>query len=51
MFLLTVKDVAQTAPFTGAPASGHSPQGTAISLGSSVTDPSSVESDAGFTYA
>src|SRR5262249_33610695 len=50
-FTLTVNNVAPTATITGAPASGHSPEGTAIALGSSVTDPSSVDTAAGFTYA
>jgi hypothetical protein len=50
-FLLTVKNVAPTASITGAPAPGHSPEGTAISLGSAVTDPSSADTAAGFTYA
>jgi hypothetical protein len=50
-FTLTVNNVAPTAAITGAPASGHSPVGTAISLGSSVTDPSTVDTAAGFTYA
>src|SRR5262249_39544082 len=48
---LTVNNVAPTATITGAPASGHSPEGTAITLGSSVTDPSSADTIAGFTYA
>ena len=50
-FTLTVDNVAPTASITGSPASGHSPEGTAISLGSSVTDPSSADTAAGFTYA
>jgi Ca2+-binding RTX toxin-like protein len=50
-FTLTVNNVAPTASITGAPASGHRPEGTAIALGSSVTDPSSVDTAAGFTYA
>jgi hypothetical protein len=45
-----VNNVAPTAAITGAPASGHSPEGTAISLGSTVTDPSSADTAAGFTY-
>jgi hypothetical protein len=49
-FLLTVNNVAPTASITGVPVSGHSPEGTAISLGSSVTDPSPVDTSAGFTY-
>src|SRR5262249_360690 len=48
--IVVVTNVAPTASITGAPASGHSPEGTAISLGSSVTDPSSVDTAAGFTY-
>src|SRR5262249_20244911 len=47
----TVNNVAPTVTITGVPASGHSPEGTAIALGSSVTDPSSVDTAAGFTYA
>jgi PKD domain/RTX calcium-binding nonapeptide repeat (4 copies) len=50
-FTLTVNDVAPTAVITGAPASGHSPEGTAISLGSTVTDPSPMDTAAGFSYA
>jgi type VI protein secretion system component Hcp len=50
-FTLTVNNVAPTASITGVPASGHSPEGTALSLGSTVTDPSSVDTAAGFTYA
>jgi hypothetical protein len=38
-----------TAAITGAPASGHSPEGAAVTLGSSVTDPAGQA--AGFTYA
>jgi CSLREA domain-containing protein len=48
---ITVDNVAPTASITGAPASGHSPEGTPISLGSTVTDPSSVDLAAGFSYA
>ncbi len=48
---VTVKNVPPTASITGAPASGHSPEGTDIILGSTVTDPSSVDTAAGFTYA
>ena len=47
----TVDNVAPTAAITRAPASGHSPEGTAITLGSSVTDPGSADTAAGFTYA
>ena len=46
---VTVNNVAPTASITGAPAS--SPEGTAISLGSTVTDPSHADTTAGFTYA
>jgi len=46
-FSLSVSNVAPTASITGAPAS--SPEGTAISLGSNVTDPSSADTSAGFT--
>src|SRR5262249_26976095 len=48
---LNVGNVAPTAAITGLPASGHSPEGTAITLGSAVTDPSPVDQAAGFTYA
>jgi methionine-rich copper-binding protein CopC len=44
---ITVTNVDPTAAITGAPVSG--PEGTAISLGSSITDPSSVDTAAGFT--
>src|SRR5262249_43924273 len=50
-FTLTVNNVAPTATITGAPASGHSPEGTAIPLVGSVADPSSADTTAGFTYA
>ena len=46
---VTVLNVPPTPHITGAPAS--SPEGTAISLGSSVTDPSTADTTAGFTYA
>jgi len=46
---ITVNNVAPTVAITGAPTS--SPEGTMISLGSTVTDPSSVDTAAGFTYA
>jgi hypothetical protein len=49
-FTLTVNNVAPTATITGAPASGHSPEGTPINLSSTVTDPSSVDTAAGFSY-
>ena len=48
-FSLTVSNMPPTVAITGAPAS--SPEGTAISLGSSVTDPSSVDTTTGFTMA
>jgi len=48
-FNLIVNNVAPTVAITGAPTS--SPEGTMISLGSTVTDPSSVDTAAGFTYA
>ena len=47
--MITVTNMAPTASITGALTS--SPEGTPISLGSSVTDPSSVDTAAGFTYA
>ena len=47
--VITVTNVAPTASITGALTS--SLEGTPISLGSSVTDPSSVDTAAGFTYA
>jgi hypothetical protein len=50
-FTLAVNNVAPTPSITGAPASGHSPEGTVISLGSSVTDPGSADTAAGFTHA
>src|SRR5262249_30684860 len=48
---LTVDNVLPTAPLTGAPAAGHRPAETAIPLGRSLTDPSSADTKAGFTYA
>jgi hypothetical protein len=50
-FTLTVNNVAPTTAITGLPASGHSPEGTAISLGSTVSDPSPVDQAAGFSYS
>src|SRR5207244_26135 len=47
--LITVHNVAPTADVVGAPAS--SPEGTAISLGATATDPSPVDTAAGFSYA
>jgi hypothetical protein len=49
-FLLTVDNVPPTPTITGAPTSGHIPEGLDITLGSSVTDPSPVDTAAGFTY-
>jgi PKD repeat protein len=46
----TVAEVPPAAAITGAPASGHSPEGTAVTLGSSVTDPDPAGQAAGFTY-
>jgi hypothetical protein len=46
-FNWSAANVAPTASITGAPTT--SPEGTQISLGSSVTDPSSVDTSAGFT--
>ncbi len=50
-FQLTVNNVAPGAAITGAPVSGHGPEGTTITLGSTVYDPSSVDTNAGFVYA
>jgi fibronectin type 3 domain-containing protein len=47
----SIVNVPPTVTITGAPASGHSPEGTAITLGTNATDPSSVDTAAGFTYA
>jgi hypothetical protein len=44
---VTIKNVAPTAAITGAPAT--SPEGTAITLGSTITDPSAADTAAGFT--
>ncbi len=46
---VTVTNVAPTVSITGAPAS--SPEGTAISVGSTTSDPSSADTTAGFTKA
>ncbi|MFI5378323.1 MAG: PKD domain-containing protein [Tepidisphaerales bacterium] len=46
---INVTNVAPTVTITGAPAG--SPEGTAITLGSTVTDPSTADTAAGFTYA
>src|SRR5262249_4589904 len=48
---LKVSNAAPAASITGVPPSGHSPEGTALLLGSAVTDPSPVDQAAGFTYA
>ena len=48
-FSLTVSNMPPTAAITGAPAT--SPEGTAINLGSTVTDPSSVDTAFGITMA
>ncbi|MCP6757061.1 hypothetical protein NL533_36085, partial [Klebsiella pneumoniae] len=45
---ITVTNVAPTPTMTGFQASN--PEGTQITLGSSVRDPSTVDSAAGFTY-
>src|SRR5262249_55379173 len=47
---MVVTNVAPTASITGVPASGWSPEGSPVSLGSSVTDPNSADTAAGFTY-
>src|SRR5262249_53216029 len=44
-------NVAPTVSITGAPATGHSPEGTSITLGTSTTDPSPVDTAAGLTDA
>jgi PKD repeat protein len=49
--LVTVLNVPPTATILNAPPSGHSPEGTTISLNSTATDPSPVDRQAGFTYA
>jgi Ca2+-binding RTX toxin-like protein len=46
---VTVNNVAPTPTITGAPASGT--VGTAITLGSTVSDPSTLDTAQGFTYA
>jgi hypothetical protein len=46
---ITVDNVVPTVSITGAPSSGN--VGTPISLGSTVTDPSSIDTAAGFTYS
>lgn len=46
---VTIKNVAPTPAISGAPTS--SPEGTAISLSGSATDPSSADTTAGFTFA
>jgi PKD repeat protein len=48
---VTVLNVPPTATIVGAPPSGHSPEGTSISLTSTASDPSPVDRQAGFTYA
>jgi Cadherin-like domain len=48
-FNYSAVNVAPTVSITGAPST--SPEGTQISLGSTVTDPSSADTTAGFTYA
>jgi hypothetical protein len=47
--LVAVTNAAPTVAITGAPAT--SPEGTAISLGSTVSDPSTADTAAGFSYA
>src|SRR5262249_7907057 len=48
-FTITADNVAPTVAITGAPAS--SPEGTAITLGSTLTDPGTADRAAGFAYA
>src|SRR5262249_55561410 len=48
-FTITVNNVAPTAAIVGAPTS--SPEGSAIDLTSTVSDPSTADTTAGFTYA
>jgi hypothetical protein len=48
---ILVDNLGPTATITGVPASGQSPEGTTINLGTSVTDPSKADTDAGFGYA
>jgi PKD repeat protein len=47
----SIAEVPPTAAITGAPATGHSPEGTAITLGSNVTDPDPAGQAAGSTYS
>jgi hypothetical protein len=47
---ITVQNVKPTASITGAP-DGSVSEGTAITLGTQVTDPSTADTQAGFTYA
>src|SRR5262249_23722006 len=49
--VILVDNVPPSAAITGVPTSGQSMVGTAITLGSTVTDPSPVDVAAGFTYA
>jgi PKD repeat protein len=48
---VTVLDVPPIATIVGAPPSGHSPQGTSISLTSTASSPSQLDRQAGYTYA
>src|SRR5262249_28783779 len=47
---ILVDNVAPMTAITGAPANGHSPEGTAIIFGNTVTDPSAADTAAGFRY-
>jgi RTX calcium-binding nonapeptide repeat (4 copies)/PKD domain len=47
---ITVQNVKPSASITGAP-DGSVPEGTAVTLGTQVTDPSTADTQAGFTYA